>query len=85
MNFYDQSGKPVLLGKKIGTGGEGAVFEVPSLGNDIVAKVYHQAVPLRKTAKAKEHDEGLRWIVKENSSLAGLNLARGLGSGCAGF
>lgn len=65
-NFFDQFGKPVWLGNRIGEGGEGAVFEVPSLGNDIVAKVYHQAVPLEKqkklTSMAKGCDESLKKI-----------------------
>lgn len=41
----DQQGRPVVIGKELGRGGEGAVFEV-SGNRDYVAKIYHEpAVP----------------------------------------
>jgi len=42
---FDQQGRPVVIGKELGRGGEGAVFEV-SGHRDYVAKIYHKpAVP----------------------------------------
>jgi len=42
---FDQQGRPVVIGKELGRGGEGAVFEV-SGSRDYVAKIYHKpAVP----------------------------------------
>lgn len=65
-DMFDSSGRRVSLGKKIGTGGEGTVYEVPALGNDIVAKIYHKEVSPEKQAKllgmVKAGDESLRKI-----------------------
>lgn len=47
MPLFDSVGRPIPLGREIGRGGEGAVFE---LARDVgfVAKIYHEAVePLR--------------------------------------
>ena len=42
---FDQQGRPVVIGRELGRGGEGAVFEVPG-SRDYVAKIYHKpAVP----------------------------------------
>jgi len=48
--FVDQSGTAIALGKKLGTGGEGAVFEILS-NRDLVAKIYHKHAPPEKAAK----------------------------------
>lgn len=65
-DMFDSSGRRVSLGKKVGTGGEGTVYEVPALGNDIVAKIYHKEVYPEKQAKlrsmVKAGDESLRKI-----------------------
>ena len=64
--LFDNIGRRVPLGKKLGTGGEGSVYEVPVLGNDIVAKIYHEAVSPEKQAKlrgmVKGCDESLKKI-----------------------
>ena len=64
--LFDSSGRKVSLGKKIGTGGEGAVYEIPALGNDIVAKIYHETLSPEKQAKlrgmVKGCDESLKKI-----------------------
>lgn len=39
-NIYDQRGQPVALGKLLGRGGEGAVFDIGG-SSDMVAKIYH--------------------------------------------
>lgn len=50
-SIFDHEGNSVQLGQKLGTGGEGSVFEVPSRGRDIVAKIYHQSITAEKHAK----------------------------------
>ncbi len=52
-DLFDSTGRRAPLGKKLGTGGEGTVYEVPALGNDIVAKIYHVAVSPDKQAKLR--------------------------------
>ena len=43
--LFDQQGRPVVIGRELGRGGEGAVFEVSGI-RDYVAKIYHKpAVP----------------------------------------
>lgn len=49
--IYDSKGHRVTTGKKLGSGGEGSVYEVPALGNNIVAKIYHEAISFEKQAK----------------------------------
>ena len=65
-DVFDSTGHKIPLGKKLGTGGEGSVYEVPVLGNDIVAKIYHAALSPEKQAKllgmVKGGDESLKKI-----------------------
>ena len=48
--FYSSAGQPVILGQKLGQGGEGAVLEV-SGRSDLVAKVYHKGATTERAAK----------------------------------
>jgi DNA-binding helix-hairpin-helix protein with protein kinase domain len=48
--LFDSDGISVSLGGKIGTGGEGSVYDVPQRP-DLVAKVYHNPVDPAKAAK----------------------------------
>jgi DNA-binding helix-hairpin-helix protein with protein kinase domain len=43
-------GTPIQIGRELGSGGEGSVFEVPALSNQ-VAKLYHQLPEAKKQAK----------------------------------
>lgn len=43
-------GAPIQIGRELGKGGEGSVFEVPSFANQ-VAKLYHQLPDTKKQAK----------------------------------
>jgi DNA-binding helix-hairpin-helix protein with protein kinase domain len=43
-------GTPIQVGRELGKGGEGSVFEVPALANQ-VAKLYHQLPNAKKQAK----------------------------------
>jgi DNA-binding helix-hairpin-helix protein with protein kinase domain len=63
-DIYDHLGRKISLGTKLGTGGEGSVFEI--LGNqDFVVKLYHKTPPAR-------HDAKLRAMV----ALANVELSR---------
>ena len=66
MTYFDSLGRPVPFGKRIGSGGEGAVYEIPALGNDVVAKIYHHAPSPEKQAKLQSAvngcDESLKKI-----------------------
>ena len=48
--YYDSRGQRIALGKQLGKGGEGAVFETCN-GQNLVAKVYHQAIVPEKADK----------------------------------
>jgi DNA-binding helix-hairpin-helix protein with protein kinase domain len=48
--LYTSKGNPVGIGREIGKGGEGSVFEIPALTNQ-VAKLYHKAPDSKKQAK----------------------------------
>jgi len=61
---FDGTGKKINLGKKIGAGGEGAVYNVEESGKEttVVAKIYHAAIPAKKQTKLKsmvkvQHDQ----------------------------
>jgi DNA-binding helix-hairpin-helix protein with protein kinase domain len=55
-NLFDSRGNPVLLGKKVGSGGEGDVYEIAPHRMDVLAKIYHK--PL-----TEERQEKLRLMV----------------------
>jgi DNA-binding helix-hairpin-helix protein with protein kinase domain len=65
-NLFFADGKPCSLGRKLGTGGEGAVFELHPLGQNFVAKVYHRPIKPDKQKKlvcmARECDEALKQV-----------------------
>lgn len=48
--LFTSKGIPINIGRELGKGGEGSVFEVHTLGNQ-VAKLYHKAPDLKKQAK----------------------------------
>ena len=49
--FLDSSGKRILLGKRIGSGGEGDVYEILSPHLKVVAKIYHKPLEAQKQEK----------------------------------
>lgn len=65
-NLFFADGKPCSLGRKLGTGAEGAVFELHPLGQNFVAKVYHRPIKPDKQKKlvcmARECDEALKQV-----------------------
>jgi len=60
--MIDSNGQPVRLGKEIGRGGEGSVFEVEGLEN-LAAKIYHQT-PLEEEQVEKLETMVSRWSEK---------------------
>lgn len=65
-DLFARDGRRIPLGKKLGSGGEGAVYEIPTAGSDVVAKVYHAIVGHEKQMKlagmAQGSDEALKKI-----------------------
>jgi DNA-binding helix-hairpin-helix protein with protein kinase domain len=65
-NLFFADGKPCSLGRKLGTGGEGAVFELHPSGQSVVAKVYHHPIKAEKQKKlvcmARECDDALKQV-----------------------
>jgi len=51
-NLVTSGGAAVQLSRELGRGGEGSVFEVPTLSTQ-VAKVYHEPLSLKKQSKLK--------------------------------
>ncbi|MCK9580287.1 MAG: hypothetical protein M0Q92_07530 [Methanoregula sp.] len=49
--FFDSSGSRIVLGKKIGSGGEGDVYTIINSHNDVVAKIYHKPLSRQKQEK----------------------------------
>src|SRR5262245_23231162 len=48
--FYDSQSDIIRLGRRIGTGAEGEVYEIQDK-SDLVAKIYHQPPPPEKAEK----------------------------------
>jgi len=65
-DLFNESGQRIPLGQKLGSGGEGEVYEIPAVGNDFAAKIYHKPLPPEKQAKLRamiqRGDDGLRKI-----------------------
>ena len=49
--FVDSSGTTIRLGKRIGSGGEGDVYEILPGHNNVVAKIYHKPLEAHKQEK----------------------------------
>jgi DNA-binding helix-hairpin-helix protein with protein kinase domain len=48
--LFDVAGQPLYLGPKVGSGGEGAIYEL-SDRSDVVVKLYHKSLDPEKSAK----------------------------------
>ena len=53
VSLFDSNGNKINLGKKIGSGGEGDVFEISSPFQSFVAKIYHKPLDSQKQEKLK--------------------------------
>lgn len=49
--LFDAAGQAVPLSRKLGSGGEGNVYEVPAVSPRLVAKVYHRSLNRDKQEK----------------------------------
>jgi DNA-binding helix-hairpin-helix protein with protein kinase domain len=49
--FFDSAGNRIHIGKKIGSGGEGDVFEILPLQVNMAAKIYHKPLDFQKQEK----------------------------------
>jgi DNA-binding helix-hairpin-helix protein with protein kinase domain len=50
---FDELGNQLQLGKKLGQGGEGAVFDTTHNGENVAAKIYSHALPPEQQAKLR--------------------------------
>jgi len=57
-SFVDSKGNRITLGKKIGSGGEGDVYEFPASNHRLVAKIYHKPIDHEKQEKIMQMVKG---------------------------
>jgi len=57
-SLFDSKGSQLTIGKKIGSGGEGDVFEISSADQKFVAKIYHKSVDTQKQEKLQSMVQG---------------------------
>lgn len=67
-SFSDSHGNQITLGKKIGSGGEGDVFDISSPNKNHVAKIYHKAINPEKQEKLKIMVQGCNDDLKKIST-----------------
>ncbi|MFZ0004564.1 MAG: hypothetical protein WCC86_08585 [Methanoregula sp.] len=64
-NLYDSRGNHVSLGKKVGSGGEGDVFEIAPHRKDVLAKIYHKPLAGERQEKLSLMVSGCNDELKE--------------------
>jgi DNA-binding helix-hairpin-helix protein with protein kinase domain len=84
-DLLDSRGRPVALGKRLGTGGEGTVYEVDAMGLDAVAKVYHESLTHEKQAKLRGMVKGCNESLKRIAAWPFEILQQTEGSGICGL
>jgi len=67
-NLFDSRGNPVILGKKIGSGGEGDVYEIAPHRMDVLAKIYHKPLTAERQEKLRVMVSGCNDELKEFSA-----------------
>lgn len=67
-NLFDSRGNPVVLGKKIGSGGEGDVYEIAPHRMDVLAKIYHKSLTAERQEKLRVMVSGCNDELKEFSA-----------------
>jgi DNA-binding helix-hairpin-helix protein with protein kinase domain len=67
-SFSDSHGNRITLGKKIGSGGEGDVFEISSSTKNLVAKIYRKEIDSEKQEKLKLMIQGSNEDLKRIST-----------------
>ncbi|MFA4877803.1 MAG: hypothetical protein WC586_10340 [Methanoregula sp.] len=83
--YFDSRGREIPLGKKLGSGGEGNVFEIVSPGQKYVAKIYHKPVDESKLEKLRVMVRGCNDTLKEISAWPIDLIHRGSGGPVCGF
>ena len=66
--LFDSRGNPVVLGKKIGSGGEGDVYEIAPHRMDVLAKIYHKPLTAERQEKLRVMVSGCNDELKEFSA-----------------
>ncbi|NMB79910.1 MAG: hypothetical protein GYA23_12545, partial [Methanomicrobiales archaeon] len=66
--YFDSYGSRVILGKRIGSGGEGDVYEVVRTHHNAVAKIYHKPLTEQKQQKLLLMVRGCNEELKEISA-----------------
>ncbi|MFA5331265.1 MAG: hypothetical protein WC342_02695 [Methanoregula sp.] len=64
-NFFDSRSTLVSLGKKVGSGGEGDVYEIAPHRRDVLAKIYHKPLTDEKQEKLRLMVRGCNDDLKE--------------------
>ncbi len=64
-NLFDSRGNPVSLGKKVGSGGEGDVYEIAPHRRDVLAKIYHKPLTGERQEKLRLMVSGCNDELKE--------------------
>jgi len=85
IDLFDSFGRKIELGKKIASGGEGVVYEVPSLGNNIAAKMYTGAMLRDKQEKLRRMAMGYKESLKKIAAWPQITLHESVGGSTRGF
>jgi len=64
-HLFDSRGTPVSLGKKVGSGGEGDVYEIAPHRRDVLAKIYHKPLSAERQEKLRVMVSGCNDELKE--------------------
>ena len=83
--YFDSKGRRIPLGKKIGSGGEGNVFEIVSSIQKFVAKIYHKPLDEQKQEKLRVMVRGCNDTLKEISAWPIDLIHNGAGGPVCGF
>jgi DNA-binding helix-hairpin-helix protein with protein kinase domain len=77
-DIFDADGRLIILGRTLGSGGEGKVYEVPTVNRELVAKIYHKPLSVDKQEKiiAMTKDQDARLHVIAAWPLTTLHLGR---------
>jgi len=84
-DLFDASGRPVPLDHKLGSGGEGDVYEVPAISHDLVAKIYHEPLKHDKQEKLRAMVRGCHDYLKKIAAWPTTTLHLGRNGPVRGF
>ena len=66
--FYNSQSEAIQLGRRVGIGGEGTVYEIQNR-SDLVAKIYHEPPPPEKAEANAPPDPNLRRLEEQIEAL----------------